>query len=55
MASILGSAAAEEALMMVEAHSGKVLIANNSTVKRPVASQNSINQNQRKVRCEGRA
>ncbi|MEP4079290.1 D-alanyl-D-alanine carboxypeptidase family protein [Haloferula sp.] len=31
-----------EALMVVEAHSGKVLIANNSTVKRPIASLTKI-------------
>lgn len=35
-------ATGEEALMVVEAHSGKVLIANNSTVKRPVASLTKI-------------
>lgn len=39
---MLASVAAEEALMVVEAHSGKVLIANNSTVKRPVASLTKI-------------
>ena len=31
-----------EAFMVVEAHSGKVLIANNSTVKRPVASLTKV-------------
>ncbi|MCH7225319.1 D-alanyl-D-alanine carboxypeptidase family protein [Haloferula sp. A504] len=41
-ASAVGLLAAEEALMVVEAHSGKVLIANNSTVKRPVASLTKI-------------
>lgn len=36
------SAQGNEALMVVEAHSGKVLIARNSTVKRPVASLTKI-------------
>ncbi len=36
------SLSAEEALMVVEAHSGKVLIADNSTVKRPVASLTKV-------------
>lgn len=36
------SAQGNEAMMVVEAHSGKVLIAKNSTVKRPVASLTKI-------------
>ncbi|WP_338687366.1 D-alanyl-D-alanine carboxypeptidase family protein [Haloferula helveola] len=37
-----GLAPGNEALMVVEAHSGKVLIATNSTVKRPVASLTKV-------------
>lgn len=36
------SANAQEAVMVVEAHSGKVLIGKNSTVKRPVASLTKV-------------
>ncbi|MFC7336205.1 D-alanyl-D-alanine carboxypeptidase family protein [Haloferula chungangensis] len=38
----LASAQGNDAMMVVEAHSGKVLIAKNSTVKRPVASLTKI-------------
>lgn len=42
LSSGLVSAQTGEAMMVVEAHSGKVLIANNSTAKRPVASLTKV-------------
>jgi serine-type D-Ala-D-Ala carboxypeptidase (penicillin-binding protein 5/6) len=42
MGCITSLASAQEAFMVVEAHSGKVLLAQNSTVKRPVASLTKI-------------